>query len=145
MRPDWDSYFMQIANLVATRSTCLRRQVGAVLVKNNRILATGYNGAPSKLEHCYSIGCVRKKERIPSGEKHELCRAVHAEQNVIIQCAKYGISTQDSILYCTHFPCVICAKMLINAEIKKIFYKNSYQDPLSKNILKEAQIEIIKL
>lgn len=143
-RPDWDTYFMQIAELVATRSTCLRRRVGAVLVRDKHILATGYNGAPSGLAHCEITGCVREKEGVPSGQRHELCRGLHAEQNAIIQCALHGVSTKGATLYCTHFPCVICAKMLINAGVVKIIYKHSYKDPLSYNILIEGGIECLK-
>ena len=111
-RPSWDEYFMEITNLVAKRSTCLRRQVGAVLVKEKRILATGYNGAPPGLSHCYEIGCLRKEEQIPSGERHELCRGLHAEQNTIIQAAFHGVSINNATLYCTNMPCSICIKMI---------------------------------
>lgn len=141
-RPSWDEYFIEIAKLVATRSTCLRRKVGAVLVKDKRILATGYNGPPSGLKHCIEIGCLREKLGIPSGERHELCRGLHAEQNAIIQAAIYGISVQGSVLYCTTFPCVICTKMLINAGVKRIYYLEGYPDDLSLDMLKEAGIEI---
>lgn len=144
-RPSWDEYFMSIARLVAGRSTCLRRKVGAVLVKDKRILATGYNGAPSGLAHCLDIGCLRKKRQIPSGERHELCRAVHAEQNCLCQAARYGISVEGAVIYCTNFPCVICAKMLINAGIKKIYYAEGYPDELSQEMLKEAGIELVHL
>lgn len=144
-RPLWEDYFMDIAKLIATRSTCLRRQVGAVIVKDKRILATGYNGAPSGLKHCIEIGgCLREKMKIPSGQRQELCRALHAEQNAIIQAALYGVCTSDSILFCTHQPCVTCAKMLINAGIKKIYFSGDYPDELSISLLKEANIEIIK-
>ena len=131
---------MEITRLVAKRSTCLRRQVGAVLVMDKRILATGYNGAPSGLAHCLDIGCLREKRKIPSGERHELCRGLHAEQNVIIQAAFHGIRIQGSTLYCTHLPCVICTKMLINAGIKEIIYEGGYQDALSQEMLLEAGI-----
>ncbi|MCD6319581.1 MAG: cytidine/deoxycytidylate deaminase family protein [Candidatus Desulfofervidaceae bacterium] len=144
-RPSWDEYFMSIAYLVAGRSTCLRRKVGAVLVKNKRILATGYNGAPSGLAHCLDIGCLREKMQIPSGERHELCRAVHAEQNCLCQAARYGIPVEGAVIYCTNFPCVICAKMLINAGIKKIYYAEGYPDELSQEMLKEAGIELVPL
>ncbi|MDD5237122.1 MAG: cytidine/deoxycytidylate deaminase family protein, partial [Candidatus Omnitrophica bacterium] len=119
-RPSWDEYFLEVADLVAKRATCLRRRVGAVLVKNKRILATGYNGAPSGLKHCIDIGCLRERLKIPSGERHELCRGLHAEQNALIQASLYGISSKDSTLYATNQPCIICAKMLINAGIKEI-------------------------
>jgi len=131
---------MEITRLVAKRSTCLRRQVGAVLVMDKRILATGYNGAPSGLAHCLDVGCLREKRQIPSGERHELCRGLHAEQNVIIQAAFHGIRIQGSTLYCTHLPCVICTKMLINAGIKEIIYEGGYGDPLSREMLLEAGI-----
>ncbi len=144
-RPSWDNYFMEIAELVAKRSTCLRRSVGAIIVKNKRILATGYNGPPSGLAHCDELGgCLRDKLKIPSGERQELSRAVHAEQNAIIQSAKFGISIDGAIIYVTNYPCFICAKMLINAGINKIVYKEGYSDKWAKEILKEAKIEVIK-
>ncbi len=144
MRDSWDEYFMKIAEIVKTRSTCLRREVGAVIVKDNRIITTGYNGAPSGLMHCTEMGgCYREKLGVPSGQRHELCRALHAEQNAIIQAANLGISTKDSTLYVTLQPCVICAKMCVNAGIKRIVYKGAYPDELSLNILKEAGIELI--
>lgn len=144
-RPSWDEYFLEVAHLVARRATCLRREVGAVLVKDKRILATGYNGAPSGLAHCLDIGCLREKLKIPSGQRHELCRGLHAEQNVIIQAALYGISTRDSILYITNQPCIICAKMLINAGVKEIVTAGDYPDKLAKEFLKEAKIKVRKL
>jgi dCMP deaminase len=139
-RPTWEEYFMEITRLVAKRSTCLRRQVGAVLVMDKRILATGYNGAPSGLAHCLEVGCLREEKQIPSGERHELCRGLHAEQNVIIQAAFHGIRIQGSTLYCTNLPCAICTKMLINAGIKEIIYEGGYQDALSRQMLLEAGI-----
>ena len=144
-RLSWDEYFMSVAFLVAQRSTCLRRKVGAVLVKDHRILATGYNGVPTGLKHCSETGCLRDKLKVPSGQKHELCRGVHAEQNVIIQAARYGIPVLDSTLYCTNMPCVICAKMLINAGIRSICYAEGYPDSLSINMLNEAKIEVRKI
>lgn len=141
-RPSWDEYFLEVAYLVAKRATCLRRQVGAVLVKDKRILATGYNGAPSGLKHCIDIGCLREKLNIPSGERQELCRGLHAEQNVLVQAALYGISTRESILYVTNQPCVICAKMLINAGIKEIIISSGYPDKLARKFLKEAKIKV---
>ncbi len=128
--------------MVAKRSTCLRRQVGAIIVKDKRILATGYNGAPSGLRHCEEVGCIREKEDIPSGQRHELCRGLHAEQNAIIQAAYHGISIKDSTLYCTNSPCVICAKMIINAGIKEVIYEEGYDDPLAMELLKEAGIKV---
>ncbi len=146
MRASWDEYFMQIAEIVKTRSTCLRRQVGALIVKDNRIITTGYNGAPEGIKHCSDLGsCLRSELKIPSGERHELCRALHAEQNAIIQAAKIGVSTQGATMYVTLQPCVICAKMAINAGIKKIVYKGDYPDELSLNMLNEAKVELIKV
>jgi dCMP deaminase len=145
MRQSWDVYFMKITELVAKRSTCLRRSVGAVAVKDKRILATGYNGPPSGLRHCDELGgCLRDKLKIPSGERQELSRAVHAEQNVIIQAAKLGINIDGATLYVTNYPCFICAKMLINAGIKKIVYEKGYPDKLAKDILEEAGIQVTK-
>ena len=143
-RPSWDEYFLEMANLVAKRSTCLRRSVGAVLVKEKRILATGYNGAPSGLKHCFEIGCMRQKLKVPSGERHELCRALHAEQNALIQSSLYGISVKGSTLYSTTQPCVICAKMLINAGIIEIVIAEGYPDKMAMDFLKEAKIKIRK-
>ena len=144
MRATWDEYFMEIAERLQTRSTCLRRQVGAVIVKDNRIITTGYNGAPSGLMHCSDMGyCEREKLNIPSGQRHELCRALHAEQNAIIQAANMGVSTQGATLYVTLQPCVICAKMAVNAGIIKIVYKGTYPDELSMRILNEADIELV--
>ena len=144
MRKSWDEYFMEIAEIVKTRSTCLRRQVVAVIVKDNRIITTGYNGAPSGLKHCTEIGgCERERLQIPSGQRHELCRALHAEQNAIIQAAKVGVSTEGATIYITLQPCVICAKMLINAGITRIVHRGQYPDVLSQAILEEAGIEIV--
>ena len=144
-RPSWHEYFMGICDLVATRSTCLRRSVGAVLVKEKRILCTGYNGAPTNIPHCSETGCLRKKMNVPSGEKHELCRGVHAEQNAIIQAAFHGISLKGAHLYCTNTPCSICAKMLINAGIKTIYYREAYQDTLAMDMLKATKVELIQI
>jgi len=141
-RPSWDKYFIDIARLISTRSTCLRRKVGAIIVKNRRILATGYNGTPSNISHCDEVGCLRDKLNIPSGERHELCRGLHAEQNVLLQAALYGISVKDSVLYCTNQPCSICAKMLINAGIQEIVVADGYPDKMAKDFLKEAGINI---
>jgi dCMP deaminase len=136
---------MSIARLVATRSTCLRRAVGAVLVKDKRILATGYNGAPTGIRHCEEKGCLRERLEVKPGERHELCRGLHAEQNVIIQAAYYGVMTQGTTLYTTHKPCIICSKMLINAGVKKIVFLDGYPDPLADEILAEANIELERL
>jgi dCMP deaminase len=143
-RPGWDEYFMQIAQLVSKRSTCLRRKVGAVLVKDKRILATGYNGAPSGITHCYIEGCLRESLQIPSGERHELCRGLHAEQNVLLQAALHGVSTKDSSLYITVTPCIICAKMIINAGVKEIIIEGHYPDKQAQNFLRQARIRVRK-
>jgi dCMP deaminase len=144
-RPDWDTYFMEMARLAARRSTCLRRQVGAVVVKDKRVLATGYNGVPSKIPHCDDVGCLRENLDVPSGERHELCRGLHAEQNAIIQAALHGVSIKDATLYCTTLPCIICSKMIINAGIRKIYYLDGYADDLTKGMLFEAGVEIHQL
>ena len=142
MWPDWDSYFMEIAYVVAKRSTCLRRQIGALLVKDKHILATGYNGAPSGLAHCGEVGCLREQLGVPSGERHELCRALHAEQNAIIQAAVQGISVAGSTLYCTTSPCSLCAKMLINAGVKRVVFDGVYPDERAMAFFKEAGVEV---
>ncbi|MFZ7102115.1 MAG: deoxycytidylate deaminase [Peptococcaceae bacterium] len=142
MRPSWDRYFMEITEVVAKRSTCLRRMVGAIIVKDKHILSSGYNGAPAQLAHCLETGCEREKMQVPSGERHELCRGLHAEQNAIIQAAVHGVQIKGGTLYCTTFPCILCAKMLINAGIEKIVYQGSYPDQLSMEILQEANIEV---
>ncbi|MFA7384347.1 MAG: cytidine/deoxycytidylate deaminase family protein [Desulfurivibrionaceae bacterium] len=144
-RPSWDEYFMGITEMVAQRSTCLRRKVGAILVRDKRIIATGYNGAPAKVSHCLDIGCLREQQGIPSGERHELCRGLHAEQNAIIQAALHGFSIEGATLYCTNMPCTICSKMLINARIEKIYYKEGYADTLSSLLLAEAQVPVLQL
>jgi dCMP deaminase len=144
-RPSWPEYFMSIAQLVAARSTCLRRSVGAVLVKDKRILATGYNGAPTGIRHCKETGCLRENLAVKPGERHELCRGLHAEQNVIIQSAYYGVITKGTTLYSTHKPCIICTKMLINAGVKKIFFLDGYPDTLADEMLSEANIEVERL
>ena len=141
-RPSWDEYFMKIAALVAERSTCLRRHVGALLVKDKRIIATGYNGAPSGLKHCAEVGCLREELSVPSGERHELCRGLHAEQNAIIQAAVYGQDTRDAILYCTHTPCLLCAKMLINAGVRRVVIADDYPDRLAADFFQEAGIDV---
>lgn len=140
MRPDWDTYFMEITYVVAKRSTCSRRQVGAILVKDKHILATGYNGAPRKMAHCDEVGCMRDKLQIPSGERHELCRALHAEQNAIIQAAVQGISIAGSTLYCTMSPCSLCAKMLINAGVIRVVFAGLYPDQMALDFFAEVGI-----
>ena len=144
-RPAWDAYFMDIAVLVAKRSTCLRRMVGALIIKDKRILTTGYNGAPSGIRHCIEIGCLRETLNVASGQRHELCRGIHAEQNAIIQAAYHGVSIRNATLYCTNLPCSICTKMIINAGIGRIYYLEGYADELSEAMLAEAEIEVIQL
>lgn len=141
-RPTWHQYFMEMAYLVAQRSTCLRRKVGAIIVKNNQVISTGYNGAPKHIPHCSVQGCLRRELNVPSGERHELCRGVHAEQNAIIQAAINGTSTKEAELYCTNQPCSICSKMLINAEIITIYIAEPYQDKLAQKMLDEAGINM---
>ncbi len=141
-RPSWDEYFMEITHLVAKRTTCLRRQVGAAIVKDRNILATGYNGAPSGVSHCLETGCLRAQLNVPSGERHELCRGLHAEQNAIIQAAKHGTNIDGSTLYCTTLPCIICSKMIINAGIRRIVYEEGYADQLTEGMLKESGVVV---
>ncbi len=145
MRPDWDNYFLEVANVVKTRSTCIRRQVGAIIVKDHRIISTGYNGAASGAPHCETTGCLREKLGIESGERHELCVAIHAEQNAIVQAARYGVPIEGATLYCTNQPCAICAKMLVNAGIKRIVFNGAYPDKFAEKILKEGNIEICEI
>jgi len=144
-RPSWDDYFMDITCLVAKRSTCLRRAVGATIVKDRRVLATGYNGAPSNVRHCAETGCLRQQMNVPSGERHELCRGIHAEQNAIIQAAYHGVSIKGATLFCTNLPCSICAKMIINAGIVRIVYQSGYAELLSSEMLTEVEVELVKL
>lgn len=139
-RIPWPEYFMRIACLVAERSTCLRRSVGAVAVRDRRILASGYNGAPSNLAHCHEVGCLREKLGVPSGQRHEICRGLHAEQNIIIQAASHGVSIQGAVIYCTTQPCLICSKMLINCGVAGIYYREDYPDELAEAMLLEAGI-----
>jgi dCMP deaminase len=141
-RPDNDTYFMRMAELVSTRSTCLRRQVGAVVVKEKRVLSTGYNGAPKGLKHCEEVGCVREQNQVESGTRHELCRGVHAEQNAVIQAAYFGVSIKDASIYTTNFPCVLCAKIIINAGIREVVFKDEYVDELSHSILNESGVVV---
>jgi len=144
-RPSWDEYFMSIARLVAGRSTCLRRHVGAVIVKDRRVLASGYNGAPSGLPHCDEAGCVRERFNVPPGERHELCRGIHAEQNAIIQSANYGTGIDGATIYSTHHPCSVCAKMIINAGIVRVVTDDSYPDELAAELLRDAGVEVQEL
>ncbi len=143
-RPSWDEYFIEMTNLVKQRSTCMRRQVGAVIVKDHHILATGYNGVPSGITHCDVTGCLREQLKVPSGERHEICRGLHAEQNAIIQAAYHGISIKGSTLYCNTKPCSICAKMICNAGIEKVVYETGYNDPLADEMLYEKKVQLIK-
>ncbi|HAF07184.1 MAG: Cytidine/deoxycytidylate deaminase family protein [candidate division TA06 bacterium 32_111] len=143
-RPSWDEYFMEITKLVATRATCLRRKVGAIIVKDRHILSTGYNGPPKGVKHCDELGgCLREKLNIPSGERMELSRAVHAEQNAIIQAAKLGINIEGADMYVTNQPCFICAKMIINAGVKRVIINEGYPDKYAEEILKEANVKLI--
>jgi dCMP deaminase len=141
-RPNWDEYFLKIAKLVSERSTCLRRSVGAILVKDKKILATGYNGAPAGISHCEETGCIRADLEVPSGQRHELCRGLHAEQNALLQAALHGNSVKDATLYATVQPCIICAKMLINAGIKAIVIMGEYPDEMAARFLKEAGVKV---
>ncbi len=141
-RPDIDEYFLKIASVVAERSTCRRHHIGAVAVRDKHILTTGYNGAPSGLKDCFELGCLRDEMNIPSGERHEICRGIHAEQNVIIQAALHGVSLEGSIIYCTHTPCVLCAKMLVNARIKRFVSFGRYSDDTFIDLFREAGIEL---
>lgn len=145
VRPDWGPYFMEIARIVSMRSTCLRRNVGAVIVKDKRILASGYNGAPSGLKHCAEVSCLRETMNIASGERHELCRGLHAEQNAIIQAAYHGVSINGAELYCTHLPCSICIKMLINSGIREIYYEEGYPDSMSMDMIDESKVKLTML
>jgi dCMP deaminase len=143
-RPGWDEYFMRIAHVVSSRSTCLRRLVGAVIVKDQKILSTGYNGAPSRIPHCLEVGCLRDQLGVPSGERHEICRGIHAEQNAILQAAISGTSIKDAEIYITSHPCSLCVKMLINAGIIRIVYEGDYPDALAKELLEAACIEVVR-
>jgi dCMP deaminase len=140
VRPDWDSYFMAIASVVATRSTCLRRKVGAVIVRERQIISTGYNGAPKGVPHCAEAGCLRERLGIPSGERHEICRGAHAEINAIAQAAANGSITAGADMYCTHEPCSFCTKAMINAGIKRVFFVHPYPDPLARQLREEAGV-----
>ncbi len=144
-RPTWDEYFLKIAMLVAERSTCKRHHVGAVIVKNKRILTTGYNGAAAEIKDCLELGCLRDANNIPSGEKHEICRAIHAEQNTIIQAGLHGVNIEGATIYCTHPPCILCAKMLANAKVKRYVTHGEYPDEEAKKLLQEVGIAFVKL
>ena len=142
MRPSWDEYFSEITRQVATRSTCLRRHVGAVIVRDRRILATGYNGAPSGLPHCDETGCLRENLGIPSGQRQEICRGLHAEQNAIIQAALHGVPIAGSTIYVTTQPCITCAKMIINSGIVRVLCENRYADEFSETMIREAGVQL---
>ena len=144
-RPTWDEYFMEMAELARQRSTCLRRGVGAVIVKDNRVIATGYNGVPKGIRHCEETGCLRQQLNVPSGKMHELCRGLHAEQNAIIQAAVLGQSVDGGSIYITHQPCAICSKMIINAGISRIVVREGYPDDLARDILDEAGLKVVTL
>lgn len=144
-RPSWDAYFLSFAKLAGRRSSCLRRQVGAVIVKNQMVLTTGYNGAPRGLPHAAEVGCLRDRLGVASGEKHELCRGLHAEQNAIIQAARHGICIEGAELYCTTHPCSICMKMIINAGLVRVFYLEDYADAISKQIIQESGFDVIQV
>lgn len=144
-RPSWDSYFMQIAQVAASRSTCLRRQVGAVIVKDKQILSTGYNGSPTGLRHCGEIGCLRQSLGIPPGERTEICRAVHAEQNALLQAAKHGVAIEGADMYTTVQPCVLCTKMIINAGIRRVIYTIPYPDLMAMEMAKESGLDFFFL
>ncbi|MCD5401802.1 cytidine/deoxycytidylate deaminase family protein [candidate division NPL-UPA2 bacterium] len=143
-RPSWDNYFLKVAELISERSTCLRRRVGVVIVKDKRIISSGYNGAPAGLVHCKEVGCLRMRMRVPRGERHELCRGLHGEQNAIIQAALYGASIREATLYATHQPCSVCAKMIINAGIQRIVIAKGYPDEMARTMLQEAGIPLVK-
>lgn len=146
VRPSWDEYFIKIAALVAERSTCLRHHVGAIIVKDRRILTTGYNGVPAGLPDCLELGCLRNQLGIPSGERHEICRAIHAEQNAIIQAGKHGEDIDGGTMYCTHSPCIVCAKMIVNAGIKRLVTYTDYPDVGGvRELLKDAGVELVKV
>ena len=144
-RPDWDTYFMNFARLAEKRSTCLRRRVGAVIVLDKMVLATGYNGAPKGVPHCGEVGCLREEKNVPSGQRHELCRGLHAEQNAIIQAAYHGVSIRGGTIYCTFKPCVICIKMIINSGIQRVLFLGEYDDPLSASMVEQSGLELIRL
>jgi dCMP deaminase len=142
-RPSWDEYFMKIVQDVSERATCMKRKVGAILVKDKRILTTGYNGSPKGFKHCEEVGCIRKEMNLPSGQRHELCRGLHAEQNAIIQAAVHGVEISGATMYCNYHPCVICVKMMINAGIVKLVYAGGYPDELAQKMIKESKIQVM--
>ncbi len=141
-RPSWDEYFAKITRDVSERATCMRRKVGALIVRDKQILATGYNGVPSGMQHCEVEGCLRARLNVPSGQRHELCRGLHAEQNAVIQAAVHGVSVANAMLYCTNYPCSVCAKILVQARIREIVVLDSYPDELAQKLLEEAGIKV---
>lgn len=142
MRPPWDEYFMRMAHLAATRSTCLRRKVGAVIVKDRMVLSTGYNDTPRGLPNCGEGGCARCASEVPSGQGHDTCLCLHAEQNAILQAAYHGVAIAGGTLYCTHQPCLICAKMIVNVGLRRLVFAGEYPDPLAREVLEEAGVEL---
>jgi len=143
-RPEWDEYFLKITRDVSERATCVKRKVGAIIVKDNHILATGYNGTPKGFVHCTEETCIRKQMNVPSGQRHELCRGLHAEQNAIIQAAWHGVKIEGGTMYCTYQPCAICVKMLINAGIRKLVYAGGYPDELAQQMLQDSHLPVVK-
>jgi dCMP deaminase len=144
-RPDWNTYFMEFARLAQSRSACLRRKVGAVIVRDRMIMATGYNGVPKGVTHCDVVGCLRDQLGVPSGQRHELCRGLHAEQNAIIQAAYHGVRIRGGQMYCTFRPCLICVKMIINAGIERVYFQAEYDDPQTAAMAAEVGLELIHL
>ncbi len=144
-RPDWDEYFMKLAALVAERSTCLRHNTGAIIVKGKRVLTTGYNGAARGMKDCLELGCLRDELNIPSGTRHEICRAIHAEQNTIIQAGLYGINIDGATMFSTHTPCMICAKMIVNAGIKEVVSYQEYADEEARKFLEKSGVKLRKI
>jgi len=144
-RPDWDTYFMDFARLAERRSSCLRRRVGAVVVKDRMVMATGYNGSPKGVSHCEVSGCLRQQLGVPSGQRHELCRGLHAEQNAIIQAAYHGVSIRGGTMYCTFRPCIICVKMIINAGLERVVFLGDYPDDLATAVAAEAGLAMLRM
>lgn len=144
IRPSWDLYFMRIAHLAATRSTCLRRRVGAVIVKDRMVLATGYNDTPRGVPNCGEGGCARCAGDAPSGTSHETCLCLHAEQNTIVQAAYHGVAIAGGTIYVTYQPCLICAKLLLNVGITRIVFEGTYPDPLALEMLSAANVELVR-
>ncbi|HOK34233.1 MAG TPA: dCMP deaminase family protein [Fervidobacterium sp.] len=142
-REDWDDYFKRVASMIAERSTCFHRKVGAVIVKNKRILATGYNQPPSNFPHCDEIGCIRDDLKIPSGKNQEICYGLHAEQNALMQAARFGISTEGATIYVTHKPCSVCARLIVNAGIKRVVFIEGYPDSLTDFFFSTCGVQLV--